>query len=587
MKNGKLLFLLVLVLSLTLFLFACAEDAGEGDETDTSSDTIVSTDVASDTEAPSDTAADTTPIVDPTPTKHELHNYFVLEPEMEMRSYENVRQYNGDYESIDFDYGLLAVKNRFVDVKNNVIDTVTVYDWTSGEAIFETSVSYPYEIPAKEIELTVVVKYPVIQVVQTSQSESGDEIDKAFYYMAKKDGALLHSGNNTNFYRNSEPNGLFMMELGDRVFWIDSKMEVLRSVPSVVVENGNLPDCYNEYNGYLYAWDNYDVQVFDSQGVCSAAYSLEVDGRLYCSVLNNGNVLIQEFEFVKETDAYDFVWKASYVKIKNMVMNYQDGTVTPIELNFVVDTLVSFYEQEHATYDDFPLPFKLAEGRSHQAVIFRYADGVLATHAEYVVLNEDLGVEYTVKNTTDGIDWYDVSVITENVYCARVDGRGDYQSYLFDLDGNVLTPVSDWNLVWVGTSYLFSDTGRLYDLQMNLIYDFGTTGLNILNFNTDLVGNVFVEIVNYVTGVVETYRFDVATQQFALVADGIDTFLVKVGYGWYAVEDDKTDVTTFFNAAGEAKLSAYSVADSNVRELEDGFMVLVEFEGKDVIYVLQ
>ena len=106
MKQGKLLILLVLILSLSVFLFACGNN-----------------------EEPAENGA-----AEEQEVKHELHDYLVLKEENEGYTFSEVSQYEGEVVDYDYEHNLLAIKTQDLDEKNQVTDTVAIYDILTGES---------------------------------------------------------------------------------------------------------------------------------------------------------------------------------------------------------------------------------------------------------------------------------------------------------------------------------------------------------------------------------------------------------------------------------------------------------------------
>ncbi|MBR2354021.1 MAG: hypothetical protein IKA76_05930, partial [Clostridia bacterium] len=94
---------------------------------------------------PTDSTVTEQPSVSDETVDHEFHEYFVMENEGQNLSFSSVSQYEGVEASVidkDEVHYLLALMTRDLDLYNQVIDTVDVYDLISGEVILSKSVTY-------------------------------------------------------------------------------------------------------------------------------------------------------------------------------------------------------------------------------------------------------------------------------------------------------------------------------------------------------------------------------------------------------------------------------------------------------------
>ena len=568
MKQGKLLILLVLILSLSISLFAC----GNKDENADGS------------------------VVEEPEVKHELHDYLVLKEESKAYDFSEVSQYEGEVVDYDKEHNLLALKTQDLDEMNQVTDTIAIYDILTGEKLQEHSATYPLDAPYKDrVEFEVNISYPIVRVSKTSKSEieedKYEDVYSVNYYFAKKDSEVIRSTDNEDYARYDYGNGLVAFKMGDEVVWIDRYMNELRSVKSIAANGYDFSDYTfkSEYQGYLYAWNEKSVHIFNRTGDCSGTYTMDADGHLNVNVLDNGKVLVQEIEYVEADQTYDYVINnnehVQRAKLHSYVMDYLDGKMTPVELNYVVEDLETAYTER---YDDNNghgyMPFKLAEGRDNQAVIYRFSAGKLSLYQEYVVMNNDLEIEYTVKNTTPGVDMCYASPVSYNMYAAYVK-EGKYgQLYIFDLDGNKVSPLSTEGLVKT-KHYIITDNG-IYDNKMTMLYDFTTSEFAAGDWYVDEASErIYLTKHNFTTGGTESYLLDVNNKTTTLVCDGIDQEFVFAGEGFYVLKDIENGKLSFYNLAGEVKMIAYNYQPLDW--FEDVVVVGNVFEGKPVTYVVK
>ena len=581
MKNGKLLFLLVLILCFSVFLVACSD--GNAPATDAEN---AGTEQGGGQEE----------------KKHEMLNYFILEPEVDAFECEPLAKYNGEIVDYDITHNLVALKTQDLDVYNKVTDTVTVYDLLTGEALLSFDATYPLYVDDEKIDLWVDIEYPVVRAVKKSYSEDSDRpVYDATYHLLKKDAEALHT---TGFYKSDDQldqdwveqygNGLVAVNVGDQLIWIDRDMEIVRTVNAIAANGYDVYYFDSEYQGYLYAWDSATLQVFNRSGLCSGTYTLAHEGILNVVVLDDGNVLIQDFELVDiHTTCNVIMGKSRYV-MKSFVMNCVTGALEEKELDFIVDGLQTAYAQACAvvTMNDERvfMPFKLCDGCDNQAIIYRINNAAeVSKIQEYVVLGNDLEIDYTVKNTTAGIDFWGTMPIGDEAYVASVDEAGYYVSYVFDLDGNKLAPANAE--FYLTANYVFTERA-IYDRQMNKIYDFYENGyyladeLSIGASFDETHDKIYLTKHNFETGINETFVFDFEAKEPVLLELADDErFFLSIG-GGYLTFNAKTGNVRFYNVAGELKLS---VVEMNSLPLPMEKVIVTEtmLNGKPVIFVLK
>ena len=583
MKKSKLLILLVAMLCLTVFMVSCDKD----DELPPAEETTTATGVEAET-----------------PIAHEIRDYFVLDNGVETKNFSKVEQYDGELVDYNDEYNLIAVKTKDLDNFNNVVETVTVYDVLTGEKLFEHKVENLFGTEEQEkTNLDVDISYPIIRVSEQSYGEDGAETYRISYYFAKKDSKVIHTTTDKTFERKNFQNGLVAFTMGDKVVWTDRNMEVVRTVEAIAANGYQLdPENFNaEFQGYIYTWNNEDFQVFNKSGICSAQYKIKHEGFLNIHVLNNGTVLIQDVEYVDGTETYDFKYYGNFCKLVSYLLNPVDGTLITVELDFWVESLQTRYEEKYGKaqnvgYGEFP--FRLAINRENQAYIYKLANGSFARDEQYVVLNNELKIEYTVKNDTESINFRGGYVLNDNMYVAYVEEMGFVNTYIFDLDGKIVSAFGEnYDDMFVTDKYIINDNG-IYDHKMNLVYDFTAEDCEYaLKFVATDIDEIYLTKMNYVTGGKEIYRFDDATQKPVLMADGLDKLLEGELGGVYAeldVWEKNNDVPgsrvsykcTFKNMEGTALLVSYGPRPVTQGDY-DTVIVTAAFEGEPVVYVLQ
>lgn len=580
MKKGKLLFLLIAVLSLALLLVACGNKAEPEDPVEPT-DSVESSDQDGEKQQE---------------VKHEMHDYFDFGEE-NAKVFTKVTQLKGEIVSRDDKNNLIALKTQDLNVKNEVIDTVVVYNYVTDEEIAKYEVSNLLKADKEDIkaELDVMIDYPIIQVTKTSYSEDSlEEVYDISYYFAKKDGELIRQTNKPNYEKYEFENGLVAIDMGDEMVWIDRNMEIVRTAASVAANGYNI-DIYNaEYQGYLYTWTEESLQIFNLDGLCSGEYKIEHQGLLNVHVLDNGKVLIQDIEMVDAYTECDFKISNMPCVMTSYVMNYVDGTMEEVALDYIVDDLGTRYGERYGNGNDFP--FALAAGRENQAMIYRIANGAVATDPEYVVLSNDLKIEYTVKNTTEGRDYYSATLLNDKLYAMNVYAGGTYQGYIFDLDGNAIAPVSreswddmsgEWTITERVTDQYIVTDNAIYDYNMNVVFDNSDGTFSDVEVDENL-DRIYFQKHNFKTGAEEIYLFDEATKTPVLWNDGLEEVFAGAYYGGYMTIDLEEGIKNFYNAQDQLLLKThFNIIPQNLNDAEDAMVVAAEFNGDAIVFIIK
>lgn len=565
-------------MSLTVLFCAC-DPVPTGDTSETANET---------------TAVETTPILEQEKVEHEIRDHFVIDNGVENVSFADISKLEGEIVEVDEENNLVSVVIKDLDNENNVIKTVKVYDITTGECILSKNAKYPlYATGTDAIDFEVDIDYPIIRVSTTGYSEDSGVLEPHYnvsYYFAKKDsGEIIDPTDNNNYSRIDFHNGLVAFEMGDKVVWVNKNMEVVRTVDAIAA-NGYLVDVFNaEYQDYLYAWNDTEVQVFNRAGFCSAMYTIQHEGRLNVHVLNDGNVLIQDLEEVDEYTECDFTLKndnyfygeVCRYKMKSYVMSCLDGTLKEVELDFIVEDLETAYE---GRLGNNSFPFALAANGQNQAYIYRIANGKVSLWQEYVSLGNDLEVKYSVKCSKIGADFNTAEVINSNFYRMSVAEGGVTQSYIFNLDGNPIAASTDYSNV---TSTYIVTFNAIYDHNMNLVFDVDASdfagGLVQVDCSTN---TIYFAKHNFDNGADEIYVFDHATKAPKLFVDGDKNVFLGAIDGGYLVYNTENNDYSFINV-NDGKVILKTLEMPRFYLCEDAFVVNATFEGNSLVYIIK
>ena len=579
MKKGKLLILLLAVLSLAVLFVACDQTQTEApSETGTQSETVVEN---NEEQTIGEIATEQETV------KHEIHDYFDLVDKVEDPIFTEISRLDGNIVSEDIRYNLVAISTKDLDNQNIVTETVTVYDLLTGETILTQSVSNAYMADDEDfVELSVTIDYPIIRVSYTSCEEEDGNLEYSYevsYYQSKKDGECIYTTTDDSYEYEVLDNGLSRIVMGDKTFWIDGDGDVVRSIETIVAGGYDQVNVNSEYKGYIYSWNNKELLIFNRSGIVSGRYLAGSDATISVNVLNNGNALIQEFTEVTVYDSYDFALNGTRYVMKSYVMNFITGEATEIDLNMVISSVITKYEQDA---NDERM-FILTKGSENYGYVYRVANGSIAVNAELCVLDNDVNILYTLKNDTFGLALeMGVIPLNDNVYMAVVNTNGYEHFEMFDLEGNSISQ----SLSMVGTAFDASLTDK-YIVTDNVIYDYGMNPVySIIENGYYLIGveneNIYLGKRNFATGAVETYVITPESKTPELFIDDRTYDLDDVGYGYYVLYDVEQDVYRLYNIEGVELLVSHESLYVSIAS-EEIVLVSTTFNGEDVIYVIK
>ncbi len=560
----------MLTLCLSLFLFACDDDGdkgGEGDGTGAGEQ----------------------------PPAHGYTGYLEFEKEDVKFEFTESTRYKGEVVGYSPANNLIAVLEEQLDKYNKVVKYVKVYDVTDEDdsPLMSVSVSYPLNgLEDERKSVKVVFDYPIIEVLTQSYNEDGEPEYYAQYHPYNSSNTLLYSRPDSfelnNYTLTKYGNSLYSLKTDKegKITWFDGDMNTIRTIDGIAA-NYDVTSFESECDGYLYNLESDRVQVFNKQGICSAVYEKTTEGILKSFVLDSGDVLIQDYEEVDLYTACDFELGGKRYKVNSLVLDEVKGTVTEKTLDYAVLELDTKYEQDfgHKT----SIAPKLAKDKDNKAVIYRFGAGNLSVIQELAVIDNDLKIEYSLKNPTKGVDLTAMTIVSDSLYIAPVTEGGANQEYIFDLEGNKVAPYtigSSYDTALRG-NYIVSDNA-VYDQSMNLVYDFTTDKYEGSYAAFDATnGKIYLSKYNFEMGARETYVYDIATKAEKLLCDGLELTFGEAYDGIYVVTDKDGYQTIYDTATGEAKASYHIGSVRGMYLYEDALAIAIYFDGKYEVCVIR
>ena len=548
-------------------------EIGTGNETEAPEEDVVETDVSDELKY----------------ADHEMHDFFDLLEKEKADPVAIASKIDGDLTSIDPENLLVVIESKTVDALDYETKTVKVYDLLTGEVIREDSVKSPYgNTPLKEVErISVTLHYPVIRVEKTTYAEQGEgeapkQQKSVSYYIAEKDGELVYTTSDTSFDYYEYQNGLVCFLMGDKYVWIDGEKNVIRSVETIAANYNYAinPDMFDsEYKGYLYSFSETGLMVFNHAGFVSAKYTVAEMDKSYvnCFVLDDGNVLVQEFTDVGAYNSCDFVLSGTRYTMKSMIVNAVDGTITDVELDFVVD----YVETEYMQDSDVLSGLTLANGRDNLVIAYKVANGAISAYASLCVMDNSGEVVYTVKNDTFGVDFrFGIEYIGREKYVACMNTNGYFWDAIFDIDGNFISAYKV-NEAYRTDKYIVSNN-VIYSYDMAPVFDFAKDGYVLLDVIND---TVYLEKVNYEAGTKDWYRY-IGGGKTEFVASDVEWEVYNVVGDLLCVYDIDDELYKVCTIEGEELLVSNNTADAMY--LDEGiYLIRTSFEGESIVYVVK
>ena len=264
------------------------------------------------------------------------------------------------------------------------------------------------------------------------------------------------------------------------------------------------------------------------------------------------------------------------------------GEAVEQNFNYIVTDLESAYTEDaidtdHSYYGRYQRGrFELAEGKQNKAIVIKIANGSIAKSMDYVVIDNELNIEYRVRNENPDVEFnIDLWAFGPNMYGARIATAGKAAVHVFDLDGNPVCAFSGMPS-YITDRYLVTDN-VIYDLKMNVVYDAAANGYKISNVSEE---KVFLTKLNFITAGHELYEFDVDKKEPKLISDGKETMFVEAVGGCYVLVNMETEVFTVY-AADSTEIFA-AAGFPMIEYADDDIMIIKsEFSGKMLTYVVK
>ncbi len=495
------------------------------------------------------TGCDSPSVDDPTPDETpeapnlpDLLSYFVIDPTdneyyVENKLFTNAEAIEGDIMWVKTPDGteLMATVNEDVDHFNN--DVIKVKLYRDSVVLFEfPEVSYSLsENVEKDVNLYFENGILVFEVESLDYDTYEITYTRSYYqYSETAAPTKLYDGTDVVEYKVI---GNLTVVVGTEVVrWYGSSSQTVFEMSTDFYNENGFNYGY-EYDGYLY-FEGYDcLYIYDKDGMCVVEYKSPANSRWHCfEFLNNGNVVIQEDLVVLDTSAeadFNYIYDGgSRVKTVTYILDYKTGALTDktASVNFWISDFESAYDAEKYGTD---FSFELVEGKQNQAVITRFDKDGDDDNSQYVVIDNDLNVEFVFPITEPNLDIdslaYGAYAISDKYIVASLFGQYSSVKHVFDYYGNVVKRAPLIN--YISDKYIVCDDA-VYDLDFNLIY---LASENNLDFEGFINNKILVESDFNHDEQTDTALLDPASGELNVLGDNLNARVCDTGDNYYVL----------------------------------------------------
>lgn len=495
---------------------------------------------------------DTTPPTPPTPPNEipeepmlpDLLSYFVIDSKLSYHYTENeyftkAEEIEGDVIWVEAPDGteLMATEDREVDHFNNEVITVELY--RNGEVILTCTESY---LLSEKVEKSVNMYFDdgvlVFEVETKDLEEHETHYSREYYtYSATEKPVKLYDGEDVESYK--KIGNLTVVVGRETVKWYGAGSAIVFEMTRDFYNEYGFSSGY-EYDGYLYFTGYADgvevLYIFDQDGKCIVEYKAPRNCyETSYAYLNNGNIVIQQQIEVEDGSAeavFNFYEYGQRYLVKTYIMDYKTGALTEkTDVDFFIEELQSASDAERYGLE---FSFGLAEGKENQALIVGFDKDGYDENGKYVVINNDLTVEYVfpiddANVRAEELAWYSYAIADKYILIDQLTSS-EYSSYLFDYYGNAVAPVNEE--IQFTDKYIFTEYA-VYDYNLNLVYRVsdanGAESIAIVD------NKLVVTADSNCDGYPEIAVLDPANGKLTVIADGLDGVFCDGGDNYYVV----------------------------------------------------
>ena len=501
-----------------------------------------------------------TPSEEPTVSVGDVSSeFFTADPWYEKSLYTKEGAYELEGKLLDVyeKLSLATVLVTDIDNFNFDVDTVKMVDLVTGDTLLESyvrnerGVAALHRIDAEfcdECGIFAITVEHYDDPATPDVDESGTEV---YHYTSKARPELLGKTDSRG-HACRDLGDVYAIRVDKKISFFDEEMNLLSDMNGDFVDVDDIPylsaDSFmvSEKEGYFYFFNSDEALVFNLDGDCTAKYTdtQTTYGSMQCFVLNNGKLLIQRArQLEKFSDKCDIRNGSIFIDLETMIMDNVTGEITEVKCNFMVGGLSAAYEADPAK-SGFPLLLK--DGYQNQAYVYYFKDTVLSPEADYVVLDNELKVQYAFPRDGKDVNFSNFSVVDESRFVASVNLGGDSQYHLFDISGKFIS-VAPFDSVRVTDSFIVS-TKVIYNHEMKEIYNFAKDRFVFKGVTGDVV---YLERFNEATEKYEIYSFTKNSSAPELCANGIELVTYVEITNDYCAVIDEGGLKSLYNLNGE------------------------------------
>lgn len=520
---------------------------------------------------------------------------FNAESEIEKEVYAQASKLKGEILDVCADKAQVALFTKDLDNYNYDVNTVKLVNALTGEVYKETSVRNSRGEAIKEsiyADFCDTCGLYIVTVTYYDDTETAD-VDESkierYHFTAEAEPREVGLAIN-EFHECRSLGDVYAISIDDKISFFDEDMNLLSDYNGDFLRVKDLPylsaDSYmvSEEEGYFYFFSETEALIFDIDGKCTGKFALDhTKAQIISSfVLNSGDVLVQYVSYVeRDVDEYDYATANQRYKLSSFVMDHKSGEKSEYDLDYVVRDLSAAYESE-PTEAGFPLTLK--EGQENQAYISKISNARLEKSVDYVILSNDLSVQYTFPAAMDNVIYDDAYAIdSERFVATALIGGSLHQKHIFGVDGRVIAafPKGD---VKITDSYIVTEK-VIYDHNMSTVYNFSANGYALVGVCGD---KVYLSYYNEATTKTEAYAFFAGQSEPVKVTNGIDLYLYSQGGSAvitdnYYILEDEDGWKTIYNVNDE--VICKTDGNTSIEIIEGALLIRNTIDGEIRNYV--
>lgn len=347
-----------------------------------------------------------------------------------------------------------------------------------------------------------------------------------------------------------------------------------------------LPEVEFKAGEYYFASEDEMIACYDAELNITCYYEMPAYATMLTgAVLNNGNVLVQ-FKAAAAWDAEDYSYitnDGTKVVLTSLLINPKNGKVKELDLDFIV----LYGASRSLSFDSDLVDFDMLNEKIENVALVSYIVderlvGPETAYSESALFSTNTSF---IKLSNKGKDQgkLDETIVAQALLPQQVaENRWvvysiNEQLFLLDEKGKVLAEIS--NVDEANAAYIVGEDGKLYNWNLEMVYDFDDKDLEVEDMTNR--GVFFVDE----DGVVTLFANG---ESKTIVAKDADREVIEVNDNYFIVEDNSGDDTKYeiYNDVGTLLYTVEKASGhANAHYASNNVIVLtgLESDDKDVV----